>query len=526
MSSELPDFDPYTVLGVSKSSNSAEIKTAYRKLILKCHPDKVADVSLRPQAADNFQKVQQSYEILSDDTRREMHDNLVRLEALRSAANAMNASKSMSSREYRDGRMYEERAPADAAFFTDSDDRFAEEPPSYSQKYSQSSKRAHTKVGEEKKAKSVPVSSSRTTKQSDRDHAKSRHHDRAKDRTKERRRDGYDKYERTTASYTYANDHSESEDELVYVKVSSHSRSSPRDSVPRRSKTEPVTTGRSRGHYVESDSGSDTEYEHRRDNLDRNEDYWREYTGKGRGHHPTRPHAEYDSHRYDRESSNYSSRSYRNEDRALSPLRTSRRSHDRLSSQTRGLERSATSTTSPPKLSSSRAPPPVARAATAPYPRTRREGSSRSESNGMSKLVNMVAGISMDGPNVSTKTRPRGAERYDSGYSSGPGTPEMSQGTSGVPKSSRYHIVESPDRYTETIVREPAEVRNSPSRSSTSSRTPKTRTYTYDSREREPEVLLARPAASRSSSHQQFTDVRYAPEISIGGRRFARQTVY
>ena len=39
--------DPYKVLGVSKDAQTPEIRSAHRKLVLKCHPDKVQDPTLK-----------------------------------------------------------------------------------------------------------------------------------------------------------------------------------------------------------------------------------------------------------------------------------------------------------------------------------------------------------------------------------------------------------------------------------------------------------------------------------------------
>jgi curved DNA-binding protein CbpA len=75
--------DPYLALGVSKDAKLPEIRSAHRKLVLKCHPDKVQDATLKAEKQDEFQKVQQAYEILSDDTRRLQYDDQVKLFELR-----------------------------------------------------------------------------------------------------------------------------------------------------------------------------------------------------------------------------------------------------------------------------------------------------------------------------------------------------------------------------------------------------------------------------------------------------------
>lgn len=62
--------DPYTVLGVEKSADLAEIKKSFRKLAKKYHPDQSKD----PKAKEKFAEVNAAYEILGDDKKRAAFD--------------------------------------------------------------------------------------------------------------------------------------------------------------------------------------------------------------------------------------------------------------------------------------------------------------------------------------------------------------------------------------------------------------------------------------------------------------------
>ncbi|KAK5995954.1 Chaperone protein DnaJ [Cladobotryum mycophilum] len=84
--------DPYKILGVSKDAQITEIRSAHRKLVLKCHPDKVQDPALKAQKQDEFQKVQQAYELLSDEKERQKYDDLAKLADLRKQAAKTNIS--------------------------------------------------------------------------------------------------------------------------------------------------------------------------------------------------------------------------------------------------------------------------------------------------------------------------------------------------------------------------------------------------------------------------------------------------
>ena len=62
--------DPYDVLGVAKTASEAEIKSAFRKLAKKYHPDQ----SKEPKAKERFAEVGSAYEILGDDKKRKAFD--------------------------------------------------------------------------------------------------------------------------------------------------------------------------------------------------------------------------------------------------------------------------------------------------------------------------------------------------------------------------------------------------------------------------------------------------------------------
>lgn len=66
----------YQVLGVSGNATQEEIQKAYRKMARKYHPDLYADKDdkERNHAKQQFQKVQQAYDILSDPQKRQMYD--------------------------------------------------------------------------------------------------------------------------------------------------------------------------------------------------------------------------------------------------------------------------------------------------------------------------------------------------------------------------------------------------------------------------------------------------------------------
>lgn len=63
--------DPYTILGVDKSSDSTTIKKAYRKIAMKYHPDKNPGDKA---AEDKFKEAASAYDILSNPDKKTKYD--------------------------------------------------------------------------------------------------------------------------------------------------------------------------------------------------------------------------------------------------------------------------------------------------------------------------------------------------------------------------------------------------------------------------------------------------------------------
>lgn len=416
-----PDIDPYATLGVSKDATVTEIRAAHRKRVLKCHPDKIQVESQRNVAQDEFQRVQQAYELLSDETRRARYDQKAKLAELRREALERRRTdpaftSSGNPREVRNGRIVEERVPAEVVL--DEALRFAEDTRPMARKADDYGKRTRAKPAEEKKKSRTPMSSYHAAKEM-RESVKATMADRAKQRDKDRRRQASAKYEEVYEPYTARVDSddgaSDSSDAHVYVRQRKPSSHRTRDSYTR----SPNISRRRERVYDDEDDYSDR-YSSKHDSwhTQAEEHIQRsKYDGPRASRSPPRARG-YDSAEPEPSTSRRSGRSSRT---------TREDSYEHLESPRVYRDdfrppRMPSSATSPGHKASIRPSLFSARTATATGFTRKRDGSSR-EVPTLEKMVR----------------EPISSRRGDSGYSS-PSTPEMLPKGSSPKVTTRYKI--------------------------------------------------------------------------------------
>ena len=71
----IKDLDLYLLLNVEPDATEKAIKKAYRKKALTCHPDKNPD---NPKAAEEFHRLSDAYEVLSDEAARKAYDTVLK----------------------------------------------------------------------------------------------------------------------------------------------------------------------------------------------------------------------------------------------------------------------------------------------------------------------------------------------------------------------------------------------------------------------------------------------------------------
>ncbi|KAJ5551355.1 hypothetical protein N7535_000694 [Penicillium sp. DV-2018c] len=494
-----PDIDPYATLGVAKDATLTEIRAAHRKRVLKCHPDKIQDESQRRAAQDEFQQVQQAYELLSDETQRARYDQTVKIAELkRELLERRRTDPSYGSprgsgtgtREFRNGHIVEERVPLDVYF--EEKMRFTEEPRSMSRKYEEFGMRPKPKAAEEKKKTRTPLSTYRQAKER-KESVKATHSDRAKTRDQERRRQAEAKHE---IIEPYAESDEDTSDYNVPLRV--YTRFSTSSRRERESRSRPVESSRRRERRYEEESDLSDHWQSKIDSQSFSaEDYIASKTGRGskspRGYHG------YDS--------------TEPESAGGRPSARYTRTRHRSSSRDDGYEHLESSRydAKPPKMQSSATSPSVKASFRPPFLTSRSAtatGYTRSKGGHSSTLYSMIY---EDVPSRTSKTR----DRNDSGYSS-PSTPEMlPRGSSPKTSSTRYKIVEEPDH----IVVEPKSSKyrtaRSPERPSPTRQQPK-RSSTYQAyAEASPRVETRSARTTRTPDVEYITrpkekDIRYS----------------
>src|ERR1700704_6118612 len=63
--------DYYATRGVAKDASAEDLKRAYRKLAMQCHPDRNAGDA---QAESRFKELNEAYDVLKDDQKRGAYD--------------------------------------------------------------------------------------------------------------------------------------------------------------------------------------------------------------------------------------------------------------------------------------------------------------------------------------------------------------------------------------------------------------------------------------------------------------------
>ncbi|KAI3129973.1 hypothetical protein DTO012A9_3480 [Penicillium roqueforti] len=504
-----PDIDPYAVLGVAKEATIPEIRAAHRKRVLKCHPDKIQDESQRIAAQDEFQKVQQAYELLSDDVRRTKHDQKVKIAELkrelleRRRADLMHNSSrggGSANREFRNGHVVEERAPMEC-FFEEAM-RFTDDPRPMSRKFEEFGVRPKTKPTEEKKRTRTPINMFHQAKEM-RETVKATHSDRAKMRDQERRRQTEAKKHGIFEAFAGSDEETSDSSAPHYV----HTRRTSTTRRERESRPRPSDSSRRRGrHYDEDGNVSD----HLQSKIDSQyytaEDY---IASKARGSKSPRQY-----HGHDPAEPESASRP------AGLSTRTRRHSSSRENSYEH-LDSPRNYDGKPPKMQHSATSPGIKTSLRPAFLNTRSattSGFTRAKRDSRDSTLYEMAHEPL--PSRGSKVR----DRNDSGYSS-PTTPEMLPRGVSPKTSTRYKIVKEPDH----VVVEPKSSKyRSAARSPDRDRVPPTRqvpkrssTYQNYTSETSPrlETRSSRPASRPHAdveyiSRPKEKDIKYSRTYS------------
>lgn len=72
----MAETDYYRILGITPSATSKQIKSAYRKLVKKHHPDLFATPAEKARATAQFHQINRAYAVLGDPKRRSYYDQI------------------------------------------------------------------------------------------------------------------------------------------------------------------------------------------------------------------------------------------------------------------------------------------------------------------------------------------------------------------------------------------------------------------------------------------------------------------
>lgn len=225
--------------------------------MLKCHPDKVQDVALKAIKQDEFQKVQQAYELLSDENRRSQYDEQCKLFQLRKEMGKGNQPYGKNVFDY-EIRTAEPRSSSFRSSPREPTKVYAQQSPrsfediDRSSEFESSKARARkTASYEERRRPATRDGDSRRKSEEERDYERwekdarrAAHGTAKKSRDKERKKGSEEKFSRSTAAFVV--DASDSEDEypLRTERKSSRERHARASERPR--KDDQVLTERTR----------------------------------------------------------------------------------------------------------------------------------------------------------------------------------------------------------------------------------------------------------------------------------------
>lgn len=513
-----------------KEATVSEIRSAYRKLALEIHPDKITDESQREPYREKWHLVQRAYEVLSSKFGRQAYEQgranflskeikEAKLAELKRELREHRRTDSYSSpreREMRNGHIVEERVPMET--FLDEAMRFTDEPNPMGRKHEEFGRRAKTKPTDERKKSRTPTSSYRAAKDL-RESTKASQADRAKKLDRERRRDASAKYEDQDQFNPYSprivpsDSDSDFADPKIFLRTRQPS-SARRTGDSRR----PESSSRRRPQgdpYYHDDEYSDR-YDSKHDSWQSKAEehiHRSKYEGDVRprlSRSPPRRRATggYDSAEREPETSASrrsarSSRSTKDQDRSSSR----NNSYEHIDRDDYFKPPKLPSATTSPTVKSSIRPSLFTRATTSgsAFTRPKRESSSRDES-----ILNKMAREQVP-PSRSSKLR-----NNDSGYSSS-STPEMPQRGHSPKVTARYKI--DP----ETIIIEPSKSKYrtaSPDRDrerdrDRSSRTMPKRASTFAEPSRI-EIRSVQPSRT-------FTDVEYTRPVGRSDVKYAKE---